>query len=236
MAGIATVGGAAGCPPLDCNAGPDVNPRFVVGALIDGVDPALGQLGLVYAQAGAAHAFGTLCVSSSTSNPMVMTAAPNTANLGQPLYVARTDFTGAANSYGWFQFLGLTPVSSLNSVAAGAGIGIAGAGQAGTLAAGKQILNAYVVAPSTGTVVKNNCSTQNGGTQLLVPNNEGIWIGQAVSGTGIAGSTKVKSILGQNTVVLDTAMNATGVSSVTFTYTGFNLVRLNYPFAQGAIT
>ena len=84
----------------------------------------------------------------------------------------------------------------------------------------------------------------NGSNLLQLPDLNGVFVGQTLSGTGIAGGTTITAI-GQGgqyngvvspnagVVQLSANMNATGVNAVTFTATGFALVSLNAPNCVG---
>lgn len=170
-------------------------------------------------------------------------AAPNTANLGQPVYFAvnAVPLNASFDQYAWFYIGGTFPVYSSASVAASAAIGIVAAGQLGANSAGKQILSAKVNAPATTTVVKANCSTRSGSPIVQVPNTDGWFIGLTVTGTGIPATTTVTAIDASGTLVtLSNNATATGSASLTGTYTSgalfWNVVTASRPFAQGAIT
>ena len=200
-------------------------------------DPYLGGGCFVYAKAGAAHSVGHCVTLGNANGSVTATLVPNTANQGFPVAFCRQ--TIAQDSFGWYQVAGVCPAKSNNSVAAGVGIGIVAAGLLGTLAAGKQILNAHVLAASTGTVTKTGTTFVDvGRTKIIqVPDINGLWIGQAVSGTGVGASAVITGIdPSGNFITVDVDSTANGTVTLTFTYTGFNLLRVAFPFAQGAIT
>jgi len=160
----------------------------------------------------------------------------NTANTSFPVAVALGPM--GANTFGWFQLSGLLVLQAAASVAIGAPVGIGAAGQAGANSAGKQITGGKVVQPSTYAVVKPVGSGRNGQKQIRV--NDTAWVvpGLVVSGTGIAGGSKVVSVDPDgSTVLLDTNTTAAVTGAITFTYTGFILVSAPNGLAtQGAIT
>lgn len=187
---------------------------------------------------------------STVTNTFGFVAVPNTANLGQNLAVAINAVPSDATNvqYAWFAYSGRYPVFSSASVAANTAFGIVAAGQAGALAAGKQLLGARVQAAATTTVVKANTVTQSGSPTIRVSNSDGWFVGAALSGTGIPASTSIGSISPDGTVVgmvaagTTTAQNATatGAVSVTATYNDatrfWNVATFQSIFAQGAIT
>lgn len=223
----------------------DTTPRSQPGNLLTAVDNWWGTGEFIYARAnGSIRAFG-LCVltpvfdSTLNSWRFDATEVPNTANLGRMLAVATLALT--AGQYAWFQITGITPVNCQASVAADTTFGIAATGQGGANAAGKQVLNARIIAAGTTTVVKTNCTAQNGSTLLQVPNSDGWFVGAYLSGTGIAAGTTVSAIDPSGRfVTLSAATTAAVAGSVTATYNNgfvfYNVAHLNRPFAQGAIT
>jgi hypothetical protein len=229
----ATTLGVGNQPILDIFT-PDTTQRHVLGKTMWADDPYLGGGCFIYAKAVAAYAVGIVVTISDLG---VATAVPNTAGLGVCLAVARNNF--AINTYGWFQVVGVCPLAATATVTAGNPFAISGAGTVGALANGKQILNAISVASQTGSIAKTATlvSVAAGQTKtLIVKNMEGLWVGQAVSGTGI-GASAVITALDPNghKVTVDVASTATGSVTVTFTYTGFHLCRIQFPFAQGQV-
>jgi hypothetical protein len=64
---------------------------------------------------------------------------------------------------------------------------------------------------------------------------DGLFVGLTISGTGVTGTITAISTNGRD-VTLSANATATGTITATFTYTGFGLVHISNPFAQGAIT
>lgn len=193
---------------------------------------------------GTVRQFG-LCVVTPAFNATkgqweyLATEVPNTANLGRPLGVALR--SAVVNQYGWLIVGGLCPVNCSASVAADTTFGITAAGQAGANTAGKQILNARVVAAGTTTVAKAGVQAPSGSTILQVPNTDGWFPGIYLSGTGIAAATAVTGIdPNGRTVTVNNATTAAVNGTVTGTYNNgtihYNVAHLNRPLAQGAIT
>ena len=158
----------------------------------------------------------------------------NTANLGYPVVVARQPCPSSATAqWGWFQFEGVCPIQTANSVAAGVACGFT-TGTGATLANGKQLLGVKVLKASTFTLTKSG-GTLNGSPNLKVSNVDGLFKGLATSGTGVASGT-IASLDPSGTVVVNSGNStATAQVTVTFTYTGFLLVHLNNPHGQGQV-
>lgn len=204
-----------------------------------------GGVEAIYVRAsGTIRQFG-LCVITPTFNSTLgqweylASEVPNTANLGRTLGVALRNMV--VNQYGWLIIGGVVPVNCQASVAADTTFGIAAAGQGGANSAGKQVLNARIVAAGSTTVAKAGVQAPNGSTILQVPNTEGWFPGIYLSGTGIAASTAVTAIdPNGRTVTVNNATTAAVNGTVTGTYNNatifYNVAHLNRPFAQGAIT
>jgi hypothetical protein len=230
-----------GAQPVGNFFTPDTTQRHPLGASITFDDPYWGGGEAIYLAIPTSTAFkvGEVVVWDVGNNAVDV---PNTANLGMPVALALNANASNASSiqYGWFLISGQGVALSGASVAAAAQIGITAAGKLGANSAGKQILNARVSAPATTTVVKANVQTTNGSPIIRPSNTDGWFVGMAVTGTGIPASTTVTAIGTARDVTLSANCTATGSVSVTGTYndgTNFwNVLAINAPFAQGAIT
>jgi hypothetical protein len=211
---------------------PDTVQRQVLGSKISGVDNFWGGGDFIYLKANGTIPVGALAVWDLGWNAIVV---PNTANTGRS--VASSMFPMVAGQFGWFQISGMAAVSATASVAIATPIGITAAGQVGPNSAGKQVLNAQSAAPSTTTVVKTNALTTSGSNVITVPNADGWFVGVTISGTGIPALTTITGISPDGRLVtLNNNATASGVVSLTGTYTNFIIVQMNQPFIQGAIT
>lgn len=196
--------------------------------------PNWGHCELMYVRnASTAITPGTLVVIDKDFN---ITAAPSTANLAQPVYVAMSNFAAGSTTvqYGWVMVSGIAPCTF--SVAATAGavfIGTAG-NLTPTAAAGKQVLNARTLIAAASAFTRT-IQTTNGSKFIKVARVNGIFIGQTITGTGIS-STVASIDPGGTGFTTAAAATATGSVTGTFTPTGFGIVQLNRPFAQGQIT
>lgn len=224
-------------------------PLIPVGAVVGFIDPYWGGIEAIRLSIPVSTAVrvGTMSTITATGSYV---AVPNTANLGQSVAVCMSDVPSNATfvQYAWFAVGGRFVINSTASVAADTAFGIAAAGQAGALAAGKQLLNARVQVAATTTVVKANTVTQSGSPFIRVTNSDGWFVGVALTGTGIPASTSVGSIssdgltVGMVSTGTTTAQNATatGAISATGTYNDatrfWNVATFDRPFAQGAIT
>lgn len=222
---------------------PDNVQRHKLGATLAVVDPYYGGQELIYLQIAASTALNVgHAVTWDSANQIV--ALPNTANQGVPVALALNAVASSTSvQYGWFLIEGQALAWSSASVAAAAAIGIVAAGQLGANSAGKQILNVRVAAAATTTVAKTNTQTTNGSPTIRTTQSgtDGWFVGMALSGTGIPASTVITAIDPDNrTVTMNNNATATGSVTVTGTRndgTNFwNLVVIDRPFSQGAIT
>ena len=207
--------------------------------------PNWGMAELVYvANASVAILPGTICVIDKNFRVVASAVAATQANTGAPLFVALTNFAvgSTTTQYGWVLRRGVCPVAF--SVAATAGRVFAGtAGKATpTAAAGIQILNAQTLIAAATTFTRTG-KTLSGSSRVRFANVAGMFVGQAISGTGIPASSVISAIdpdgtsvyIGSAVGTLVTA-TASGSVTVTLTPTGFGIVQWDYPFYQGQIT
>jgi hypothetical protein len=191
--------------------------------------------------------------SSSTFNPgrlvvldtnFVLSDLPATANTGRPLYVALTRFAAGnvTRQGGWVLRSGICPVSFSVAATTGAVFGGAAGQATPTAAAGRQILNASTLIAAAGSFTRQ-IVTQSGSSLVKTARVNGLYLGQAISGTGIPGSSVISAIDPSGTAIqigsaVGTPVNATatGVVTGTFTHTGFGIVHLDRAFMQGQIT
>ena len=222
---------------------PDTTRRHKSGLIIQAVDPYWGGAELIYCYAAGTIRQGGLVTFLPTvqSNRIRWEAVEvgNTANLGSPLGVAMTSAT--VGQYIWVMVSGVIPVNCSASVAANTTFGIAAAGQGGANSAGKQILNARILAAASTTVAKAGCVANSGSNRLQVPSADGWFIGAYLSGTGIAAATTVTDTDPSGTQVTLSANTTAAVNgTVTATYNNatiyYNVAFIDRPFAQGAIT
>lgn len=231
----------AGASPFNDWFTPDTTQRHQLGLIVEAMDPFWGYGKFQYIKSNDAILKGSL-VTVGTANTFLGTLTPSTANLGQPFGVAMAPIPSA--SFGWIQLVGMAVWKTNATVAADAAIGIAAAGIAGTNAAGKQILNGHNVKSATATATVT-ASTTNGTGTLQTGGYDGFFIGMALSGTGVPASTVVAKLDPDGRTIYtgsaigtlgDKNSTATGVITLTGTYTGFGLGNIMFPFGQGAIT
>ena len=167
-----------------------------------------------------------------------ITAVPVTANTGRQVYVTLTNFAVGSTiaQGGWALRAGICPVLYATAATGPLGISGATAGNAAANSAGRQLLNATTMIASTGAFTRT-ITTRNLSRQIIVSSAAGMFVGQAVSGTGVAASSTIASIDPSGTLVtLNNACTAGATVTGTFTHTGYGIVHLSRAFVQGAIT
>jgi hypothetical protein len=237
MPGYINLNGNIGVGPLNELLGPaDTTKRYPVGMCADGLDPYFGYGKFLYLQFPLSQAvtIGRLVMISDQTG--VVADLPAAALQGYPFLVARQACASSATpQYGWFQNEGICPIQTNATVAAGVKIAVAAAGVAGTLVVSQQLVNTRVLQSATFTIAKTNTQTTNGSAVVQVTSIDGLFVGLTISGTGVTGTITAISTNGRD-VTLSANATATGTITATFTYTGFGLVHISNPFAQGAIT
>lgn len=232
MPGTVNTSGLVGAQPIGDLFVPSTTQQFPLGQIIEAVDPAFGAGSFIYGKAGSAIALpGRM---NHFDYQYASFDVPNAAGVGRSVFVNKAKML--VNTYGWFQFFGQCPVQVNASVAIGAQLGVAAAGQAGATAATKGLTGMAVVQPSTYAPTRTVLTT-NGSPIIQVINGstDGLFIGLAASGTGIAASTITAISPDGNTLTLSANCTATGTVTGTFTYTGFVLALLTCPSITGVV-
>lgn len=215
---------------------PDTTARFPLGTMVTGedVNGIYGFGEFIYLQAAGTISANQICI---YNDGFQAATAPNTANTGRAAVVARDDMT--ANQYGWFQRAGgMIPVKAASSVAAGAAVGIDATtgGSVAANSAGRQLLGATSLRASTATRT-SVANTKANSKTVKVNSAQGLFIGQAVTGTGIPASTTITGFDNDDNPILNNAATATGTATLTFTNTGYiEIAAPNGLTLQGAIT
>ena len=236
---FAAISPTLGTQPFNDWFTPDTTQRQPLGMVVAGVDPYWGYGEFMYIRSNDALLKGSLVMYNATYQGVLL---PSTAGQGFPFGVAMAPM--ASGVYGWIQISGLAVIKTNATVAADTAIAVAAAGIAGTLANGKQLLNTRNLRAATATVTVT-ANTQNGTGVLFCPQGyDGLFLGAALSGTGIPASTVVAALDPDGKRVYtgsaigtlgDKNSTATGQITLTGTYTGFGAAMISRPFAQGQI-
>jgi len=202
-----------------------------------------GVCSLVYVgNVGVAILPGTLVVMDK--NFRVSATAASEANSGKPVFVAVTNFAAGSTTeqFGFVLAQGVCPVKYAVAATTGRVFGGTAGLATPTAAVGVQILGALCTIAAASTFTRS-VTTRNGSSRVKMANVAGMYPGQAISGTGIPGSSVISSIdpNGVEVVIgsaVGTPVNATasGTVTATLTNTGFGIVHMNNPVFQSQIT
>lgn len=224
----------AGATPFNDWFAPDTTQRHQLGLQVEAMDPYWGFGVFQYVKSNDAILKGSVC-QVGTAETFLATLYPNTANLGIPAAVAMAPIP--SGSYGWLQLVGMAVYKTNATVAADTAPGIAAAGILGTFATGKGLVNLHNVKSATATKTVS-ANTQNGTGVLTTGGYDGFFIGMALSGTGIPASTVVAKLDPDGRTIYtgsaigtlgDKNSTATGLITLTGTYTGYGAGMIQYP-------
>lgn len=231
--------GFAGSQPFNDWFAPDTAQRHVLGTTITAVDPFWGAGKFMYVKSAAAIIKGSVCMWDESYNAELL---PSTVTQGFAWGVAMAPM--ASGTYGWIQLEGRAVYKTNATVAADGVLAIAAAGILGATATGKQVLGVRNRISATGT--KTVTATTKTGSYVLKTNGyDGLFLGMALSGTGIPASTVVAKLDADGqTVYMGSAVGtvgdklATGTATITLTgtYTGFGSGMINNPSCMQIVT
>ena len=238
---FAAISGVVGTQPFNDWFTPDTVQREPLGMIVMAVDPFWGTGEFIYLKApnDATVIKGSVV---TWNELMVSVLLPTAAGQGFQCGVAMAP--APANTYYWAQISGYSIMKSTSDVAADAAVAIAGTGLAGALANGKQIVNARARKANAATKTVTASVPNNSAVITCPAGYDGIFLGMALSGTGIAASTVAAgldpdgkriylgSVIG---TIGDKLTTAAGSITLTGTFTGYLGVVINRPFAQGQV-
>lgn len=235
---FAAISGFVGSQPFNDWFAPDTTQRHVLGTRVTAVDPFWGLGTFIYVKSNDAIIKGSLVMMDELYNGALL---PSTAGQGFSFGVAMAPM--ASGTYGWLQVEGRAVYKTNATVAADAAVAVAAAGIAGTLAAGKQLLNVRNRVAATGTKTFTALTYNGSGFVDINGGYDGIFLGMALSGTGIPASTVVAGLdpnnkrvtMGSAIGTFDKLATATGSITLTGTYTGYGSGIINNPCSQGQI-
>lgn len=219
---------------------PDTTQRHQLGMVVDAMDPWYGFGKFQYIKSNAAILKGSLVI-VGTANTFLGTLLPSTASLGAPFAVAPAPIPSA--SFGWVQIFGMCVYKTSATVAADATVGIGSAGMIGAYSTLKGMVGVHNLKSATDTVTVT-AGTTNGTGILTTSGYDGLFIGGALSGTGIPASTLVAKLDPDGRTVYtgsaigtlgDKNSTATGSITLTCTYTGYGLGFITFPSTSSAV-
>jgi hypothetical protein len=236
---FASISPTLGTQPFNDWFAPDTVQRQPLGMSVTAADPFWGHGEFIYIKSNDAILKGSLVC---WDEAYLGTLAPSTTLTGFPFGVAMAPLP--SGQFGWLQISGRAVYKTNATVAADTAMAIAAAGIAGATAVSKQLVNFRNRISATGTVTVSVATVNNTSVLLAQKGYDGFFLGMALSGTGIPGSTVVAALdpdgrriyMGSVIGTIDKVATANGQITLTGTYTGFGSGIINRPFLQGAIT
>jgi hypothetical protein len=224
----------AGSQPFNDWFAPDTTQRHPLGLRIVAVDPFWGLGTFMYVKSTDAILKGSLCAWNELGEAGLL---PSAVTQGFPWGVAMAPM--ASGTFGWVQVEGRAVYKTNATVAADGVVAIAAAGILGATATGKQLLGVRNRKSATATESILLVNTVTGSGVLYCVNGyDGLFLGAALSGTGIPASTIVvklgadgKTAYAGTTIggAADKLATATGTITLTATYTGYGSGVINNP-------
>ena len=237
---FAAITPTAGIQPFNDWFVPDTVQRQALGMEVTAVDPFWGTGVFVYLKSNDAILKGSVVMWDETFQAALL---PSTVTQGFPFAVAMAP--AASGTYFWAQHTGRAVYVTNATVAADGVLAVAAAGTLGATATGKQVLGIRNRISATGTKTFANTVTVNGSGTLYVPKGyDGMFLGMALSGTGIPASALVagldpdgkRAYMGSAIATFDKTATASGAVTVTGTYTGYGSGILNRPSCMQIVT
>ena len=231
---FSAISGIAGTQPFNDWFVPDTTQRHMLGIRVAAVDPFWGAGTFMYIKSNDTLLKGSLVAWDEVYNGVLL---PSAVTQGFPWGVAMAPMI--AGVYGWIQLEGRAVYKTNATVAADGVVAVAAAGILGATATGKQLIGVRNRISATGTKTVALTQTTNGSAVLFCPiGYDGIFLGMALSGTGIPASTVAaaldpdgKRIYTGSAIATTGDKNSTATGSITLTgtYTGYGSGMINNP-------
>lgn len=228
-----------GTQPFNDWFAPDTSQRQPLGMEVTAVDPYWGAGTFLYLKSADAVLKGSVVMWDESFNAALL---PSAVTQGFAWAVAMAP--AASGTYFWAQVCGRAVYKTNATVAADGVLAIAAAGILGATATGKQVLGIRNRVAATGTTTVSVATVTNSGTLLAQKGYDGIFLGIALSGTGIPASTVAAGLdpdgkriyMGSAIGTFDKLATATGQITLTGTYTGFGSGVINRPSCMQIVT
>ena len=236
---FAAIASFAGTQPFNDWFVPDTVQRHVLGTKVTAVDPFWGTGVFMYIKSNDALLKGSLVAWDEVYQGVLL---PSAATQGFPWGVAMAPM--ANGTFGWIQLEGRAVYKTNATVAADGVVAVAAAGILGATATGKQLIGVRNRIAATGTKTFT-AQTFNGLNKLFIAQGyDGVFLGMALSGTGVPASTVVAALdpdgktvyMGTSIATADKLATATGSITLTGTYTGYGSGMINNPGTMQIIT
>lgn len=238
---FAAISPTVGTQPFNDWFSPDTTQRQPLGMEVTAVDPYWGTGVFLYLKSNDAILKGSVIMWDET---FTSTLLPSAVTQGFAWAVAMAP--AAAGTYFWAQHSGRAVYKTNATVAADGVLAVAAAGILGATATGKQVLGIRNRVSATGTVSFTNTQTVNATNVITVTKGyDGAFLGMALSGTGIPASTVVAGLDPDGKRIYtgsaigtfgDKNSTATGLITMTGTYTGYGSGVMNRPSTMQIVT
>lgn len=229
---FASIGSFAGAQPFNDWFAPDTTQRHALGTKVTAVDPFWGTGVFMYVKSNDAILKGSLVAWDEVYQGVLL---PSAVTQGFPWGVSMAPM--ASGTYGWIQLEGRCVYKTNATVAADGVVAVAAAGILGATATGKQLIGVRNRIAATGTKTVT-VQTTNGTGVLTSSGYDGLFIGMALSGTGIPASTVVAKLDADGRTIYtgsaigtlgDKNSTASGSITLTGTYTGYGSGMISNP-------
>ena len=231
---FAAISPTLGTQPFNDWFAVDTVQRQPLGMTVTAVDPFWGLGKFMYLKSNDAILKGSLVAWDEVYQGVLL---PSAVTQGFPWGVAMTP--AASGTYFWIQLEGRAVYKTNATVAADGVVAVAAAGILGATATGKQLIGVRNRIAATGTKTIALTNTTNGTGVLVCTNGyDGIFLGMALSGTGIPASTVAAALDPDGKRIYtgsaigttgDKNSTATGSITLTGTYTGYGSGMINNP-------
>jgi hypothetical protein len=213
---------------------PDTTQRQPLGMEITGFDNYWGAGTFLYVKSADAILKGSAVMWDESFNAALL---PSAVTQGFPFGIAMSPLP--SGEYGWIQVCGRAVYKTNATVAADGIMAIAAAGILGATATGKQVIGIRNRIAATGTVTATAQTNANSNVLYFPQGYDGFFLGITITGTGINASATVAAALDPDgkRIYVGTAIGtatgrnstATGLVTLTGTYTGFGSGIINRP-------
>lgn len=205
-----------------------------LGTKVRAFEPFFGEATFMLAFGVAAGTLGDLTL----INPLTGLATRATTTMRGLLGISIANANTSTTAASWYLVEGCAPVRSTAAVIGNPMYESAGAGVAlSTVSATNMVQNGTFASVHNFTIPTKSCQLTNGSTDIVVPNLDGLFVGQVLSGTGVGASATITAIgygglytgvAGPKPghITVNVASTATATSTVTFTATNFAVASL----------
>lgn len=220
---------------------PDTVQRQPLGMEVTAVDNYWGGGTFIYLKSNDAVLKGSVVMWDELYQAALL---PSTVTQGFAFAVAMAP--AASGTYFWAQVCGRAVYKTNATVAADGVLAVAAAGILGATATGKQVLGIRNRIAATGTITATAQTNANSNVLYFPQGYDGFFLGITITGTGINASATVAAALDPDgkRVYVGTAIGtaagrnstATGLVTLTGTYTGFGSGIINRPSCMQIVT